>query len=801
MLTKRNFVKIAVMMVALLAIIAMCFTACGDGAKPSKVEYVAGSLTKTEFNIGESFDPTGAKIKVTYDNGSEGTLDVTSAMIGNVIFESVGDKEITVNYTENGVTVCAKIAVTVKDPNASAKQTAIARINNNTDVTENANDRGVAALVAEYIGYVQGATTETAINTYVAGFEEKVSTFVAGKKALLDELNTYTAGADGTLKTECGIYEQYHASMIASRDSAIEQVRIAATVEIAQTYVDTFKQTLDAQLKFQEEIQGSEEETEKGQIARKLALLETIDEYSAKATDLVELMETHCQDQENTAKTFIRKYANAGNQLQSYKNYILLTLTLDGWEDEVNTILEDLRTPADDFFDAIKDGITVYPKAYKLEEGEYVLDDENDPTGDLLEELNGYVTEMTSPDGMYLDEDGLKALMEEYVYDDIETVDLLALLDTIQDKYDELTDKQTAAADAIDKIDAAKDAADDAKEAAVAAAWTALKDWNNAAPVDVVVFSEDTTVTAANNLVFDKTYEGVYALDEWSENFDEETTYDFDEDYLKTYFIPNYDDLIAAMLEDLAADLEYIIYSYTSADSDAAISAAEAAIAAFGAERAAEEYPDVVDTVTDARSKYQDRITLANAAITAIDELVDKTIVLEDYADAEGLLKAAYNAYCAFEEVNVDATQSYTDVIAEAYKDTADAYNAEETLKVAMEAYVELAFKQGGVFADARLAGAFVKLIEQTKDSKNFPEAPTALQNDLKTTFGEKREALNAIEFVPMEGTPTDKEVILGCLANLQTNIDAVNDAVDNEETGYIAALQALYDAAKALVE
>ncbi len=69
---------------ALIAVLAMCLTAC-SGPAVKDVKYVDGSLTKAVYNEGETFDCAGAKITVTYEDGTTATVDVTAAMTGTVV--------------------------------------------------------------------------------------------------------------------------------------------------------------------------------------------------------------------------------------------------------------------------------------------------------------------------------------------------------------------------------------------------------------------------------------------------------------------------------------------------------------------------------------------------------------------------------------------------------------------------------------------------------------------------------------------------------------------------------------------
>ena len=145
--SKFRAVKYLVVVVALLAVLAMCLTSCGAAVKD--VKYVDGSLTKSVYNEGEIFDCAGAKITVTYDDGTTATVDVTPTMTGEVVLRGVGTRDIAVSYTEDNVTYTAYIPVTVKNP---VKDAAVAALSDNAAVKANPTDKGLVKLVEAYTG-------------------------------------------------------------------------------------------------------------------------------------------------------------------------------------------------------------------------------------------------------------------------------------------------------------------------------------------------------------------------------------------------------------------------------------------------------------------------------------------------------------------------------------------------------------------------------------------------------------------------------------------------------------------------
>ena len=63
--SKSRKLKYAAVVLALLSVLVFCFASCGADVVPTAVNYVEGSAGKLEYNQGETFDCTGAKIEVT----------------------------------------------------------------------------------------------------------------------------------------------------------------------------------------------------------------------------------------------------------------------------------------------------------------------------------------------------------------------------------------------------------------------------------------------------------------------------------------------------------------------------------------------------------------------------------------------------------------------------------------------------------------------------------------------------------------------------------------------------------------
>ncbi len=68
--------------------------------------------TKTSYLLGESFDPTGMVVTATYTDGN--TTQVTGYTTSPVSFTALGYQNVTVSYTETGVTVSSIMSVIVE---------------------------------------------------------------------------------------------------------------------------------------------------------------------------------------------------------------------------------------------------------------------------------------------------------------------------------------------------------------------------------------------------------------------------------------------------------------------------------------------------------------------------------------------------------------------------------------------------------------------------------------------------------------------------------------------------------------
>ncbi len=720
-MSKFRAVKYVAMVLALVAVFAFCLTACGKAA-PVSAEYVAGTLTKGTYNQGETFDCTGAQIKITYDNDKTETVDVTAAMVGEVVLNTVGSVGVNVTYSTEGGSVTAIIPVTVLDPYAGDKDAAIGAINANATVVANISDKGVEALVNAYTAEIKAATSKADIDALASNFATKVEEYITAKTNAKNTINTVDLSV---------FYTQFLVRAEASKAEVLDAVAAATSTDavtaLARTFVDNMAKLLAEQQFYIESTDDIKPgELTPGQIAEKIDILTAIENYKALIAERKALVEANADPANVTV--YVAKYEMATADLDWWYKYVTLTIDLSGVQKAVDLVAADaLRTPIDDIYDAIRDvlynkedgtytddiladgvGITVIPAPYVADEanaGSFILG--TDTIGDLIDQIDADYAEAVSEFGATLAE---QMYVDYTVLGTEITIDLKSYVEELKATYNELVLFQNEAAPIIDLIDAIETATD--KDAAVLDAWTALKTWGAANEI----FSEDATITQfLDNLVFDKTYDGIYTVTEGEDEVTKVwTAYDFTEDYMITYFVPNFEELVIASISLDALEVknlvdnipEDIVFSYTAIDSKGAIDAADAARTAFIENYGEEIYKEycygevdgtaadvLLDKITASNKEYTELVAQAaelNGLIAALPAAAD--IVISDYAGEAPVLKTAYDAYLAFAERNNEGTTLHTDVIANV--DNAGTTDNEATLLACVDKYIELAFAE-----------------------------------------------------------------------------------------------------------
>ena len=716
--SKFRAVKYVAMVLALVAVLAFSFTACGKGEALS-AEYLAGTLEKSQYNPGETFDCTGAQMKVTYGNGDVETVAITSDMVGTVVL-SFGMSTVEATYSEDGKQIKCAIPVTVIDPLSNDKSAAISVINAKDEVKAG-NDKGIAAMVAEYTNRINAATVKADITALSGAFDAELAEYVEGKAAALARVEL----TDEEL-TKMGLYKQFLLDVKHAQTLAISNIKAALSVEQANDLAAAFEDTIAKKLAEQSFYEGSED-AGAGQIDQKLDIIKQIRSHIAKAKYYISLIEElGAKTPENEAA--IDGYEAVIEKLELLQIKVELAINLKGLKEEADAL--EPKTGIDDVYDLIKDGVTVTPAPYKADG--VTLDTENDKIDNLILEAKGYYDATVTMFNKAIAD----ALAENYKVGD-KTINLIELFKAIADKKDELDAKQAAISATNATVAGWSTNAPNA--AGIKAAWAELKTWGEgaiAATTQAIVFDADeydpATTTKGMFGAFDivyvtsetengVAYEGKYAVDAWS-------GYYVTADDLAKYYFPNLKALQDATVEaadaaddvvELVKGLGPIVYTHnTELDAKQRLEDAREAYDAYmGA------YDPAVNDINDylgvainevkialeeAEDKYFNQLVpkaeALNGMIANLGNVAD--IVIADYADG-AKLKVAYEAYLEFAELNSypnseNVLVKLTDVIADVDGlDTTDDDN-EAHLLACMEKYTNLKFdeevKNKGIF-------------------------------------------------------------------------------------------------------
>lgn len=715
--SKNRTFKYAAVVLALLAVLVLCLASCNDGAaKPVGAEYVTGTANKVEYNAGESFDCTGAQIKVTYDDGVTETKSVTKEMVGNAPL-AVGTTAVSVTYSENGATIVSSIPVTVKDPLVSIRATAVDSIYAFETAKNNLTDLGVAAFVREYVAKVNTAADADAVKAIVENFKADVVAHLAAKDTLIN-------GEGGLNKIKyADLHDQFKADVESQKNQTLANIKAAGSVDEAKAYLAAFETYVKNKRAEQEFFEKFEEDgTGSGQIYDKMDILNAISQYQQKNEILIAIVQkAYSEDPTYVGMYNAKMYGDANpNTVDCYEdiraylaeryNYITLAINIDGqMEKIIETVDELLTTPIDRLVDEITSAldanaadVTVYPAKYALEEDEYV--DGANVTLDLLRKLKNYEN-LVYVEGDVMDyqtqaikefgPSGLRTLLNNYGVIDSGSI-IEHVIAEIVERYEHLmavrADARNADAtlDVVALIDAASKATAGAeKRAAVDAAWAAYKAWGTRNNVFTL---NDTSVGSWSNQHFNDNisytgkYDAVYAVtliaDKWNaSNLGEWSDYALDgkkfvdngaASYITTYFIPNFDLLITATQEQDAyevkalTDLIQVVLYSDDADIDdlARITAARNALEAYRKFHDQDnaflgnKMDETEATIKAAEERHEALVKKAKEVNEAIDEYEKQNttnggVTLEDYR-GEGKLYVAYKLYREFADMNKD---------------------------------------------------------------------------------------------------------------------------------------------------
>ena len=110
---KNKMKKRILILILTILTLTLCITACtGDetDAAVKSIEIVSGSVT-TQYNVGDTVDFSGIKVKVTFDDNTTKEIGYSDVQISPVDTSTAGEKTVTVTYGE----ITTNFKVTVKE--------------------------------------------------------------------------------------------------------------------------------------------------------------------------------------------------------------------------------------------------------------------------------------------------------------------------------------------------------------------------------------------------------------------------------------------------------------------------------------------------------------------------------------------------------------------------------------------------------------------------------------------------------------------------------------------------------------
>ena len=162
----------------------------------TKIE-MASAPTKTDVFVGKTMDVSGAKIKLTYDNNTTDTIDVTSEMCSAVDTSTVGKKTVTVTY--NGKTTEFTINVVEPQPESvvlngvegkSVKEGKELDITGMTAVVKyNDGSSKTVALTNDMLSYSTDKVGQATVKVSVLGLSAEFTIDVVAKKPVSMKLS------------------------------------------------------------------------------------------------------------------------------------------------------------------------------------------------------------------------------------------------------------------------------------------------------------------------------------------------------------------------------------------------------------------------------------------------------------------------------------------------------------------------------------------------------------------------------------------------------------------------------------
>lgn len=815
---KRNkfrMIKYMAMIVALVAVFVLCLTACGK-ATPTKVE-VSNQPTKTEYMQGESFDYTGAKVKVTYDNGKVEEIDVTADMVGTIVFDTVGERTVVIKFTAEGTTVEATLKVKVTDPYADKKAETIRNMKASSIVINNPSDNGLVNMLNQYVAAINAETSEKGIEDWAADFAAQAQTYLDKKAELLAKVDVDVVISAAAAKLNenrvnpVTIYEKYKPTAEISCTNAAKKIVAAANLDEAQSYVDEAIDNVYQYLKVQVYVDEKLN-------AEKINLLDEIKYYQEYGATLISILEgrnlTDSDPMYEAVQDAITKYNAAVRSLGDVYHYVLITEDLGEFSNVVADALAKLNdTPMYKICQLLEEGFDIVPAAWVYNTDTNAWEKAEDTVGKNIADLKKAIDDTKA---LFGDSTAAQKLLTNFEYDVLEddayvtkTVNLNTLYTTLKAKYDTRVAAQNAAAAVIAAINTAT--ADGATEADILAAWTALQTWGATDHTDYdAMLSWNSTTTMINKALFDQKFLGTYSF---ADSF---ADYDMDQKHIVTYYVYNYEELLdttasydAEKIEDLVNAIGQIIYTNLNEDVDSnkAITAAEEAIAHYKATYGDEAYEQYCctevdgvkvdtlgDTVTEKRAAYEAKKTEVARILALIAQLPANAtdIQVEDYADGTTLYDA-YQSYVKFLKANTleadratyTAGTTFSDVLATDQTGN----NANTHLVACMTEYVRQMSEDLKTLGVAELSVLFKSRLDN-----DFPNAETQanLRAQLRDLFNTQVGTVNGFtvtitpnalgtDLVYVEGgfVTEDATQMASVASQIKTVVDAAKAALN----------------------
>lgn len=694
----RRACLVAVVILAMLASMVLCLASCG-APTAKEIAYVDDSLEKSTFNVGDYVEIRGAKIKVTYSDGSNATVDVTEQMVTDKACLKVGVQNVIITYTEGDVTLTCVMPVNVVNKNAE-----IASALAETYTAEDLADDTVFGLVSAYMTRINMAATEAEANQLSAECTTRVNEYKTAKaaaaaaaaQAAIDEANAKAAAAAelATAKTMAAalvegtdiemLIENYKMLAANSKEVALGKIEYAATPVEAALFAADYIAEVNQYLAYQEAIEGEDGGLIEAKMDIIVDLRETQDEFNADpwySDDEKEAQTKKCQETidriymaldlasaEALAEEHVEELAEAKDLIDNiYDAYMAIGNVhyLDTSDDRIEDAEVLLARALDIDYAVAKERLENYP--VPAEEGE--------PT--LVNLLDGPVEGETKFEGIY-------AKRERYT----QLGKAVSMAINGREDFSDPASTVAGLVSVVDMIDAIGEIDIDSLPA-IQTAYSAYEAWAKYYEIIDETTAELSDVYGVNLYdgidendkgVLVENYEEMFNL--WDEYLDLKSTMDEELQNVKD-LIDAIGDVMLGIAPVMDGDeitnadaVEYRDAEKTIlVDSKAAIEAARAALNAFCNESDynivthAEEYfvegaKDYRTVLTDAEAYYADLIVKANEINKNIGRLLHDKSYIDPVAD-EPAINTIAAEFEVFTGLNKTGDKSYYGIIVE----------------------------------------------------------------------------------------------------------------------------------------